>query len=504
MYSMSIFSFLILGLLSLAKINGEEAKNYTGKCNEIYEYLEGQGKTKNLVKCEGNDKGEVTELIIYPYCLENEQLKTILSYNTIETLSYRSEWSYVNNEESLKANFGCITVPTDYEVIGTLTNLKNLYVSGIVYTNTNIFSNIPKSVEKLNIKGNFSEYFKLTQKAIDGISKLTNLNSLSLECTEIGKRLDFSKFKNLKKFTSLNLIESSSYDLGNLFKNCNYLKQLEIDYNYDSIDEKFLDTIGYLTTLEELDFFGAEFEDDASFSSLKKLKNLTTLSINCPALYLKNKLSPNLFSLTKLKSFSLTNCGTSFSDPPSESLSWANLKNLEYLTLIDLEQKYYDLSERSLIFNLTYLGDLPSLKEVHIEYTGYSSLPENIGNLKNLEVLELPSNAIETLPKSIGELENLRSIYLYNNELTSLPDEIGNLKNLEELSLISNNISSLPESIGNLENLRVLHMPFNDLTSLPDEIGNLKNLEVLDVSGNKITSLPESVEKLKNLKEKSY
>jgi len=42
MYSMSIFSFLILGLLSLIKINGEVAKNYTGKCNDIYVYLEEQ------------------------------------------------------------------------------------------------------------------------------------------------------------------------------------------------------------------------------------------------------------------------------------------------------------------------------------------------------------------------------------------------------------------------------------------------------------------------------
>ena len=44
------------------------------------------------------------------------------------------------------------------------------------------------------------------------------------------------------------------------------------DYSENSISEyeKFLDTIGYLTTLEELNFYGAEFEDDASFSSLKR------------------------------------------------------------------------------------------------------------------------------------------------------------------------------------------------------------------------------------------
>ena len=45
---------------------------------------------------------------------------------------------------------------------------------------------------------------------------------------------------------------------------------------------------------------------------------------------------------------------------------------------------------------------------------------------------------------------------LVSNQFTSLPESIGNLKNLTELFLNEEHLKSLPESIGNLKNLRVL------------------------------------------------
>jgi len=46
---MSIFNFLVISLLLLAKINGVFAITYTGECNDIYVYLKGQGKTKKFL-----------------------------------------------------------------------------------------------------------------------------------------------------------------------------------------------------------------------------------------------------------------------------------------------------------------------------------------------------------------------------------------------------------------------------------------------------------------------
>ena len=57
--------------------------------------------------------------------------------------------------------------------------------------------------------------------------------------------------------------------------------------------------------------------------------------------------------------------------------------------------------------------------------------------------------------------------------LISLPESIGNLVNLQELDLGWNNLISLPESFGNLVNVRKLHLWGNKLTSLPESFGTI-------------------------------
>jgi len=78
MYIKFFFNFSILSLLALVKINCQVIGNntYTGKCNDIYKCMEGQGKINNFYDCKTNNKGEVTELRVYPYCLKNKQLET--------------------------------------------------------------------------------------------------------------------------------------------------------------------------------------------------------------------------------------------------------------------------------------------------------------------------------------------------------------------------------------------------------------------------------------------
>jgi leucine-rich repeat protein SHOC2 len=121
-----------------------------------------------------------------------------------------------------------------------------------------------------------------------------------------------------------------------------------------------------------------------------------------------------------------------------------------------------------------------------------TSLPESIGNLRNLSKLVLNNNQLTSLPESISNLTNLSELVL-NNNLTSLPESIGNLTNLSELVLNNNQLTSLPESIGNLTNLSELVLNNNQLTSLPESIGNLRNLRELVLNDNQLTSLPESL-----------
>ena len=56
-----------------------------------------------------------------------------------------------------------------------------------------------------------------------------------------------------------------------------------------------------------------------------------------------------------------------------------------------------------------------------------SSLPENIGNLSNLQTLILSSNQLVSLPETIGQLMNLQKVDLSGNKCVSLPETIGTM-----------------------------------------------------------------------------
>jgi len=502
MFLKSIFIFLIIGLLTLTKINGYDIDFYSGQCREIYAYLKSQGKEKNFYDCGENNKGEVIDLSLYPFSLKNEQLQKVLSYNTIMDLSFEDCPKMYGGGNRNK--FDCDSIPTNYEVLKTLTNLKEFYFDGILDMSDNVFPNIPKSVELLWIGSRgHPQHLKLTQDMVDRLSKLTNLKSLTIYETEISENLNFRKFKNLKKLSTLkmtfdepNLSSFPNYVQGNILKYCKNLKKLIIENG--EFDENNLNAIGYLTKLNELTLENPKFLEETNFTSLKKLKNLTFLELRCRSESsddVKN-LSPNFFSLTKLRTFSNIDCGYQgdfIPTSPENSLTWANLKNLDYIRMYN-----FDNQHQKKIFDIKYLADIPSLKEVHIQGTGYSSIPENIENLQNLEVLKITYNQdlVDSLPKSIVNLEKLRVLDISYNHITSLPDEIGNLKNLRELTFYNNGITSLPESIGNLAHLYTLEGPENEITELPDSIGNLTNLMVINLSHNKISKLPESMKNL--------
>ena len=89
------------------------------------------------------------------------------------------------------------------------------------------------------------------------------------------------------------------------------------------------------------------------------------------------------------------------------------------------------------------------------------SLLDSIGKLSNLSVLTAFITGL-ALPASIGDLKNLNALYLNSNHtLENLPDEIGNLSSLKVLDISNTSISSLPSSIGRLQNLQELSLSGN-------------------------------------------
>ena len=132
------------------------------------------------------------------------------------------------------------------------------------------------------------------------------------------------------------------------------------------------------------------------------------------------------------------------------------------------------------------------------------SMPPELGNLSNLQVLYLSNNQLTgSIPPELGNLSNLRDLHLRENQLTgSIPSELGNLSNLQELYLSNNQLTgSIPSELGNLSNLRGLYLYDNQLTgSIPPELGNLSNLRDLYLSNNQLTgSIPPELGNLSNL-----
>ncbi|CAL4958212.1 unnamed protein product [Urochloa decumbens] len=182
--------------------------------------------------------------------------------------------------------------------------------------------------------------------------------------------------------------------------------------------------------------------------------------------------------------------------------------------------------------NSAFTGRMPSsivnlsttLLNLVVGYSGITgSIPSAIGNLVNLEWLEMASTFISgMMPESIGKLRNLALLDLSDTHLSGLiPSSIGNLTKLTILEADGGNLEGpIPASIGNLDSLLALDLSMNRLNSsipkdmfklpvisvylnlahnslsglLPSEVGKLGNLNQLVLSGNQLSGeIPDTI-----------
>ena len=103
------------------------------------------------------------------------------------------------------------------------------------------------------------------------------------------------------------------------------------------------------------------------------------------------------------------------------------------------------------IQDISALKDLKKMQELYL----YNNQIQNITALKDLnklQELDLPSNQIQNISALI-DLKELQKLYLYSNLIHDIPEKIGNLKRLHILDLEKNKITSLPASMLELKNL---------------------------------------------------
>uniref|UniRef100_A0A0E0IZJ7 NB-ARC domain-containing protein n=1 Tax=Oryza nivara TaxID=4536 RepID=A0A0E0IZJ7_ORYNI len=172
--------------------------------------------------------------------------------------------------------------------------------------------------------------------------------------------------------------------------------------------------------------------------------------------------------------------------------SVGQLKQLRYLNAPGVQ----DIKIPNSITNLSKLSYLNLHGSSKI-----SALPESIGNIEGMVHLDLSGClGIEKLPESFRELRNLVHLNLSNcDSVTGVSESLGNLTNLQYLNLsYCQNIGELPITLGGLKELRYLNLSFSSyLEGWPaaDVLGTLNKLEYLNLSSefSGLGKLPEAL-----------
>uniref|UniRef100_A0AAQ4QZD7 Calponin-homology (CH) domain-containing protein n=1 Tax=Gasterosteus aculeatus aculeatus TaxID=481459 RepID=A0AAQ4QZD7_GASAC len=138
-----------------------------------------------------------------------------------------------------------------------------------------------------------------------------------------------------------------------------------------------------------------------------------------------------------------------------------------------------------------------SLESLNLYQNCVRSLPDSLLNLQALTYLNLSRNQLSVLPVVVCSLP-LKVLIACNNKLVSLPEEVGQLRQLTELDVSCNEIRTLPCQVGQLEALRDLNIRRNHLVRLPPELADLP-LVRLDFSCNKVTTIPVCYRQLTQL-----
>jgi len=139
---------------------------------------------------------------------------------------------------------------------------------------------------------------------------------------------------------------------------------------------------------------------------------------------------------------------------------------------------------------LKHLGDLLHLRYLGLQGTrGIYELPEEIGKLKFLQILDLDGSGIQVLPFGVCQLTQL--VCLRGDVLTCAPDGLlKKVTSLEELHIRIDNLNDeskrqFVKALGNLSELRVLSITGSLEGTVPSDLaqslGNLHKLQHLSL-----------------------
>lgn len=258
-------------------------------------------------------------------------------------------------------------------------------------------------------------------------------------------KVDFS-------FNNLNL-HSDIYKLSKLQKmRLNKVRNLD-----EIIFDKFPDL--KILTLEKSDSTSCLI-----FENIRNLEEFTIYDVSSKSITIKNNHNLVEISLIGLQ---------------IDNLEISNCRNLKKLTIISCQ-----------FSNGCNFSDFPKLLEFTSKKSSITRLMDFISKCSNLEKISIINTDGLVIEKSIANIKNVKILNLEDNKLDSIPQEIGELKKLEHLNVSENNLKNIPSSLAKCRNLKNLDIRFqcgktkaeNKLNHFPLELFQIKKLKIIKVS----------------------
>ena len=183
-----------------------------------------------------------------------------------------------------------------------------------------------------------------------------------------------------------------------------------------------------------------------------------------------------------------------------DSLSYSESEYYHYTTVdinhIGSTLDCYYIADWEILDDLITINNL---SEIDVAELGYQNWDSN-GRLKNFTLNYSSSSSpqyidqkINALPENFGDLKMLESLEMYYHDLTVFPLSFPQLENLMALNMKGNKLKILNPDFGSLSSLEVLDLGYNDLVALPESISSLSNVNYFWIFGNDISYIPESI-----------
>ncbi|CAN0907876.1 Receptor kinase-like protein Xa21 [Linum grandiflorum] len=207
---------------------------------------------------------------------------------------------------------------------------------------------------------------------------------------------------------------------------------------------------------------------------------------------LTGQLPASIGNLSQLVEFAVAYNNLVGKIPETETFLLILLASCQQLNLLDVSGNKLTGAIPRQIFSLSSLsGGLCLSRNSFV-----GELPGEIGNLENLEVLDLSYNNLTGgIPISIGDCKTLKTLFLQSNSFDGeIPSALASIKDMERLDLSMNKFTGeIPSGLQRIQALQYLNLSFNDLQGDVPDKGVFANIGFLSLTGNALLCGGENI-----------